>query len=349
MNRFCASFLVGVGLSTVAGAGQAEGSPGQVSVRWSAPDECPDDARLLHQIETLLGKSLLEFNAQTLRVRASAQGNAEQGYAGKISFSSELGDQERYLDHPSCDRLVEAMALVIALAIDPERVQAARDAEDAGSAAMGPTPAAAPSSATSERCPPAMPPEPPHEHEACHDPAPRTSHLPLRGLRAAVHGLAGAGALPGFGGGMEAALGWQPEGFRVELLGRYWVPRSQSIGLSTDGRLDLALATLGARACWLLPVNAWRFSACGGADLGNERATGVALENSRSRDALYAQASGSLEVASTRSRLVPEGGVEVSGALLRPRFGISRDGSDYEVFKPASWSFSALFGFAFEL
>jgi hypothetical protein len=111
----------------------------------------------------------------------------------------------------------------------------------------------------------------------------------------------------------------------------------------------LALSTLGARACWLLPADAWRFSVCGGTDLGNLHATGFELANSRPQDARYAQVSGGFQVALTRSRLVPEAGVEVSGALLRPRFGVSTDGEAHEVFKPAAWNFSVFLGFAFEL
>ncbi|MEO7034995.1 MAG: hypothetical protein ABI548_13885 [Polyangiaceae bacterium] len=352
MKRFCVNSLVGVGVFAVSGVALAQGSPGQVTLRWSAPDECPDDARLVHQIETLLGQSLLETKGQSLAVRATAQGNTAHGYSGKLVFSSAQGVEERLLVHPSCDKLVEAIALVIALAIDPERVQTTQNAREAGAALAAPSVAIQPASlAQVANSQPLPAPRPRIPETNCASPSPPAKRSPpsLRGLRAALHGVAGAGPLPGFGGGLQAALGWQAEYFRLELLGRYWAPRDQAISAAPNTSLELGLATLGARACWLLPASAWRFSVCGGGDLGSERGRGVGVENSRSRDSAYAQFSGGFQVAYTRSRLVPEGGLEVSGALLRPRFGVRRDGIDDQVFRPEAWGFGAFIGFAFEL
>jgi len=349
MNPFGVSFLVGVGVWGVAGAALAQGSPTQVTLRWSAPDECPDDARLVHQIETLLGQSLLETKGQGLGVRVSAQGNPERGYAGKISFSSARGNEERFLEHPHCEKLVEAMALVIALAIDPERVRTTQSAREAGTSLAVPAVESAPSLPERPEPMPPSPVAPSRIPEPNRDGVPSPVGRPLRGLRVALHGLAGAGALPGFGGGVQAAIGWQSPRFRVEALGRYWAPRNKTIAIAPAARVEVELSTLGARACWLLPASAWRFSACGGADLGSERGTGVGVQNPRSRDALYSQLSGGFQVAYARSQLVPEAGLEVSGALLRPGFGISQDGFEIEVFRPASWAFSAFLGFSFEL
>jgi hypothetical protein len=349
MNRFCVGYIFAVGVFAVAGPALAQGSPGQVTLRWSAPDECPDDVRFLHQIETLLGQSLLETKGPSLTVRVSAQGNPERGYAGKISFASPQGDEERFLSHPRCEKLVEAMALIIALAIDPERVQTAQNAREAAGVLVAPSVETAPSWVAQDKngqpllAAPTRLPETDRERAS-----PRTTR-PLRGLRVALHGVAGAGPLPGFGGGLGAALGWQAEHFRLELLGRYWAPRDEAISAAPEVTLEIGLATLGARACWLLPASAWRFSVCGGGDLGSQRGRGVGVDNSRPRDSAYSQLSGGFQVAYARSRLVPEGGLEVSGAVLRPRFGVRRDGLDDEVFRPAAWGFSAFFGFAFEL
>ncbi|HEY1536837.1 MAG TPA: hypothetical protein VGF76_22600, partial [Polyangiaceae bacterium] len=131
MNFRGGCFLVAIGALFVAGVAAAEATPARVSLHWTAPDECPDDAQLVHQIEALLGQSLLEAGEQTLTVRATAQGDAGRGYAAKVSFTGAQGTEERYLEHPSCENLVQALALVIALAIDPERVRATQRARDA--------------------------------------------------------------------------------------------------------------------------------------------------------------------------------------------------------------------------
>src|SRR6478735_2060292 len=343
MNRYFASALVGIGVCGSAGIARAQSSPPAFALHWEAPEECPDDVQLVHQIEVLLGESLLETKGQALRVRASAHGNPSAGYAAKLSFTSAQGNEERFLEHPKCEKLVEASALIIALSIDPERVQATRQATEAGSAvAPSPTVPATIDVATAAQVP-AVP-----DRAAASDFQAPTATRSLHGLRLAAHGLIGAGVVPGLGAGFEGTLAFQPRAFRIELAVRYWAPREQVIANTPDASLQVELATLGTRGCWLLPANLWRVSACGGADFGSYRARGIGVENSRQSNAFFGQLSGGVQVAYTRWALLPEGGLEVSGALVRPRFGVQRDGQPSEVFQPAAWAFTAFFGLAFE-
>jgi hypothetical protein len=315
----------------------------------AAPDECPDDVRLVHAIETLLGQRLPDAEEPPLlTARVHVQGSRDHGYAAKLSFTSAEGDEDRYLEHPSCEKLLDAVALVVALTIDPERVRATQRARDAEKES------AAQESAPIE--PQAAPP--PVALEAA--PAPRETretppfqalerHESLRGVRLALHGIAGAGPLPGFGVGSEAALGWHHQSFRAEALGRYWLTRQEPVNIAPSAQLELGLATLGARACWLPLRGTWQFSACAGGDIGDLRGDGLGVENPRTRHARYSDVSGDLQVAYLRSPLAPEGGLELTGALDRPAFGVVENGRGSEVFRPAAWGFSAFFGLAFEL
>ena len=348
MNRHFVSILVGVAACVSAQVARAQGSSPGFALHWDAPDECPDDVQLVHRIENLLGQSLPGVDGQALRVHASVQGNAEAGYVGKLSFAGAQANEQRFLEHPSCEKLVEALALVIALAIDPERVRAVRQARDAASGTTDPSPIAAPAPAVVADCPaePATAPVcTPETAGAQTEPGGARS---LHGLRVALHGLIGAGLLPDLGAGVEGALGFQPGRFRLELVGRYWAPREQTLAEAPETSLQVELVTLGGRGCWLLPANAWRLSVCGGPDFGSYRGQGIGVENSRPTSAFVAQLSGGLQIAYTRWPLVPEGGLEVSGVVARPRFGVQRDGRPSDVFQPTSWAFAAFFGFAFE-
>jgi hypothetical protein len=329
----------------------ADVPPGHVSLRWSAPDECPDDVQLVHQVEALLGESLLGVSEQSLSAHVLVRGSVASGYAAKLEFTSAQGDDERHLEHPSCDKLLEAVALVVALAIDPERVRATQLAHDASTAPAEGVPAI--TKRAEKQLEPALVVAPlAHcvSEAKPADPPRTTQNERLRGLRIGLHGTLGAGPLPGFGAGVQASLGWQRPEFRAELLGRYWAPRQQAVSLTPSVALDLSMASLGVRACWLPGISKpWRLAACAGADLGQERATGAGVENEHTATARYTDVAGSVQVAYARSRLMPEGGFEVSGALERPRFGIVENGSAVQIFQPAGWAFVAFLGLAFEL
>jgi hypothetical protein len=55
-----------------------------------------------------------------------------------------------------------------------------------------------------------------------------------------------------------------------------------------------------------------------------------------------------VNVTYSRWPVAPFAGLEVAGALDRPRFGVRRSGRDVEAFRPAAWSFGAFLGLAFE-
>jgi len=313
----------------------------RVSLSWSAPLECPDEAELARRIEALIGRSLHDAGEQSLAVAASAQGNARDGYAAKVSFTSLQGTEARYLEHPQCDHLVQALALVIALAIDPEHTRAMQpeqtvaEASTAVQTAQNPVENAAPVASDAT-----------HETPA---PVRAGQSASLHGARVAVRGLLGAGALPNLGFGVGAALGYRLRRFRADVVGRYWGPRDQTVSSTPSASIELRLATLGARGCWLPPLGAWQLAACAGADLGSMSGIGQGVENPRQRDALYADVVGGVQLARTQWRLSPEFGLEISGALARPRFGLVEDGRPLEEFRPAAWGLCVFAGLAFEL
>ena len=116
----------------------------RVSLRWNAPEECPDDASLLAAVESYLGEPLTQAPEQQLAVSANVVGRLG-GFSVKIKFTSPAGVEERYLEHPECQKLMSGAALLMALAIDPERMKAREQqaARDAAPAPVVPEPAPA--------------------------------------------------------------------------------------------------------------------------------------------------------------------------------------------------------------
>ena len=101
----------------------AEDETEPLSVHWDAPASCPSEASLKQAVEADLGQPLNLARKQALSILASVSlGSA--GYTARLRFQSPSGVEERTLEHPDCEKLMDATALVIALTIDSERVNA---------------------------------------------------------------------------------------------------------------------------------------------------------------------------------------------------------------------------------
>jgi hypothetical protein len=343
-------FVIGVAALLAASVASAQADAARVSLRWAAPEQCSDDLQVVRQIEALLGERLADVREQSLAVHAKVEGSDGTGYVASLSLASPTGTEERTLEHPDCAKLVRAVALVVALAIDPERVQTTRDAEQTANAGTSDE-ATPPAPVTPPQIPPVAVPVPPiaPRREVTRDRPEGSS--PARGARLALHGAMGAGPLPKFGVALDAALGFRRGHVRAELVGRYWAARQSAIADAPPAALELGLATLGARLCWTPILTEWRLSACAGGDIGSlrGRGTGTGLDAPRSRNARYSQLAGGLQVEYPRFWLAPEAGFEVSGALERPPFGVRENGVPKPTFRPALVGFTAFVGLAFEL
>lgn len=333
--------LLGGSLFTALAHAQEPPREARVSLRADIPEECADDAEFVHRVEALLGHRLDAPVSEALGVRLSVLGNAKSGYSAEIVFTSARGEQRRTLEHPSCSKLIEAAALVIALAIDPEAVEAverARETRGEPAATVAP-PAPAP--------PPVAAPV--RDAASAPTPAPAPAASPLRGVRLGLAGALGAGPLPDLGAGLQATLGYRRSAWRVDVIGRYWATRSQSLSVVSEARADLYLATVGVRGCWLPLTESWSVAGCLGADLGEMSGTGVGLDANRTSRARYSALAASASVSYTRWRVAPELGFEFSRALDQPPFGVVNDGGVSETYRPAAWGLLAFLGLAFEL
>jgi hypothetical protein len=262
-------------------------------------------------------------------LNARVTGNAEEGYAVRIMVTSTAGAYERTLRHEDCGKLTEGAALVMALAIDPERVQAQNRVS------------------SESRKPEAAPPQEPVSEPPPSAAAPSETTEP-RGL-GGDFGLFALGAVgmlpelsPGFGLDIGLRLGKR---FRVGAIGRYWLAGSETVPAQQgqqDAEIRLRLWSASLRGCWL-PISAdFEFAVCLGPEAGQMAGEGRQVQDAhRETDwytALIVDVGAGLSVAGP---LLLAAGLEGGPALSRPRFGVEGWEGQYQ---PDPWTARARIG-----
>jgi len=245
----------------------------RADVTWSAPAGCPGRDVLLERVAAELGRPVPDDLA--------LDGRVEQAGA-RWRVVLDLADGERSLDAASCDELVSAAALIIAIALETPGGGGATDAPAPAEAAEPPETEMPPTAVI------AAPPAP----VARPRPAP-PSPLAVR-VRAAVG--SDLGAMPelatGFGGGFELGLG----AWAVDVNASRWI--GQRATSQPDQGADLELTTAAVRGCRaFVPGARWRATACTGAEI----------------DALEGVPFGFTEA--QPSRILVGGGAAVGGAI----------------------------------
>lgn len=291
---------------------------------WTAPASCPDREALLAGIERRRGR-LLTPGQVRLRARTSVLGPRRY----HLELELNLGERRemRVLTANTCAALVDAAALVIALAID-----------------AGPPPATTPSPPSPEppEPPPELPeqlpaltapPEPPPPVFADEPPAAPSGAPPRRrgpGGFVRLQGLAELGALPGPTGGLALAGGLLWPRFRLELQATYLAPRTATT-VQADVRASLfAGALLG---CARPGRGALEFPLCAGLELGG--VPGVAVGPGVRATALGRWLAGVLGVGvvwRVRPRIGLWAAVQGLAAIQRPTFVLRDPGPEVVLF-----------------
>ena len=232
-----------------------------IDIQWEAPGECPDARSLRASIERLLGRRL-----ETLpdpHVRAS--GRVHKNDAGNWEVQVQLAVGERVesdnLVAKRCSALADAMALKVALAIDPLAV--------VDSVWQQPSTPKAPSAAA---------------QDTTRGAAKRESAASF-GLRVAS-GLA-LGPLPGATPGAGVYASVQLQSFRAELGGQvYWGGVAHYRELPNLGA-DLQLFVGSLRGCATPGSGAWMFPVCGGLELGLMRGNGYGVQDTKQTSGVW--------------------------------------------------------------
>lgn len=310
---------------------------------------CPDTAPLAGRIEELVGRpvapSEVGVRLAILETEPLVRARVELEFGGRVEV--------RDLEAKSCDALLDAVALLVAVTLDPSEAPQVPE----------PPPPEPPPLQTAEPEPqpvpelepepqPAPPPEPtpPSEPES---PAPRPTSLDQRralGLAVGLFGGGEIGAIPRGTGGIRPVLRLSRGAFVAELSGDYWIRRRHQ-PLPTGETITVELGVAALRAGWALRRGAIRVPFCGGLEAGLMRGEGFGLRDSRSDHWPWAAALASAGVLVRLGARVDLGAtIEGVVPFVRPTFTAARDdGSIVTLHTPSPVGARLLAGVSVEL
>lgn len=226
-------------------------------IEWHAPAECPDDAAVEARVGELLGAT----PTASERATADVVGDHE-GWTVELSTFIDGAKQTRSLRADDCVVLAEAVAVVVAVALDPVAV-ATNEASAEGPRVPEPA-IESPASAA-----PVVDRAKPVPHSASAAPRRRTWSFGVR-----VEGGYGIGTAPGGTGLAGLALFAQTGRARIEIEGRWYGPRE----ILEDGAgARTQLGTAAALGCLELGRAVVTAPLCLGFEAGALRARGVEL------------------------------------------------------------------------
>lgn len=302
-------------------------SPTADNIHWRAPAACPTRSELLAAIAADLGRPLAAADATTLTARATAKRRPDGRWQLSLILEPRAAAPgSRTMIADDCALLVDAAALMIAAAIDPDlgtstptATPTNRDPADIPLAIAAPEPS------------PAAPPPP----------APKPSITPTRRprLRATLAASAtlDTGALPRPAGGLQLRAGLLTRRLRVELGAVHWFTQRARIS-DTTASAELRLTAAQLQACPRLTHRRLEVPLCAGLELGAMHGAGhgLAVTSSDRRPWLAALADARLLWA-PRPRLAL--GVELGLAvpLLATRFHVGGVPGDLHRAAPAAF------------
>jgi hypothetical protein len=324
----------------------------QVTVRWEAPDDCPDRVALDNELHRDLEGS--QAPSMRLSVRARVEQLRPETWRVSIVTESIEGKSERAITAHSCQALLDATSLIVAMLIDPETAAThARPIEGSTeSAAVAAPPAAV------------LPPVPSPRNQFPSEIQNQNQTMVLKGIvvpargapRPKASGIIAAwaaldyGSLPSGTEVLGGALGLTYGPWRAETLLGAWLPQSKVVGGTLypqdGGQFDkLAGSAKLCRTAWS-PAR-FALSTCAGFELARLSGTGQHLQGTQTRHSLVPSPQAALlGIFGLTNVLAFRLDLDVSFPLNRPKFGFYSPGQqENEIFQPQWYSLRAAAGF----
>ncbi len=232
-----------------------------IELDWRAPVGCPERDEVRRSIARLVPAADVR-----LRVRAEIMARG-RGFEGTLALEGDDPESARSLQADDCHVLARAMAVVIAVSLDPFAVAEAIDGPATIPAAEVPEPSSPPRetlvsprarAGASDR--PAPRPTPAHPRAR---PSDEALELGVR-LGAGVGGL----LFPGAGVGLSLAPFLGTSRLHVRAVAEYWAPQRIRFDPLRDASAEVQLVSGGVRVCPQLVRGRVRVPLCAGADVG---------------------------------------------------------------------------------
>ncbi len=319
-----------------------ESLSGYTEVRWEAIQGCPSESEVARLVEERLGQALDAPREQSLRLHAKVSRNDAGEYEVVLATEGASGRGQRRIANSDCTKLAEATALVMAIAIDPKQVEqlaqhtnghARLQSRSEAPSIDAPTsfePAAAVSTTSRQPVP----------HVSISltgkvlPSATSASPVGARQWGLGATALVGIGILPNIDLGTMAILSYFPStGSELRIGAGALLPDDLHIA-GSNGSMRVTAGFLNASVCFVPTRQRWRTHVCVGAEAGLIGAKGSNLDNDRStRATLSSLATESGLGYRLTERFGVAGSVSAGVGLLRPRFGVKRDGEPEFVYQ----------------
>lgn len=304
-------------------ASVASGTPEPIQVALSAPAECPKTASLIERVAAILGGS--PQSDPSLLVGIAIEGGSES-YRARVHTRMGGVEGERELEGDSCEAVIDAVALVLALLLRPH----VEEPEPPGE----------------EGVPELSPQAGPEPQQSIDAPAVvRLDETPFGGyLRLAIG--PGYGTLPGASAAFWFAAGLSRQSVALELRAGAWWPKSASSTVDPAiGGSFLALDGVVA-LCVRPEFDFGRWDSCAGFDGAWIRAEGrgstqTNTAHTRVAYGLLEQALAFDAFGDARLRVAAQGLLP----LGRPRFSVESVG---EIHRPAAFALRGEVGLELE-
>ncbi len=296
------------------------GSGVSPEVTWTAPPGCPQADTVQAAISSNLARE--DFGGALASVRVQAEiVPAPPGWRLRVSVRLPSGAVDRELTAGTCDELAAAAGLIIAVALDPLRVQQVR-----------PPPPPKPTG------PPQAWVNPPRQPDPDPDPGPDPDPDPdpedaLRAFDLRLAGMLDVGSVSALRGGVQAGFGVVRRWFRVDGSALYWAPRAiRPYDAAPDAGARLQQAGAAGRVCLKPALGRFEASSCGGLEGGMSWSRGLGPQSSQTTALPWLTTTAGLEVAwVSRASVGLFAGVDAQFHLVRPRVNINGLGEALEV------------------
>ena len=274
----------------------------RADLEWVAPAGCSSRESVLDAVTRALGPSSTA-DVGAIRARAVVESS---GRGWRVQLSTANG--ERTLSADTCEQLAEAVALILALAIEPARARVTAPPEER---------AASPANANA------------NAKDAA---TPASTAAGASVLAIGAGELADLGTMPSAAVGAEIFAAIRVPPLRIEVAGSLWEPQRQTVpGTSAGG--DLTLIAGVAHGCLLPVLDRFELGGCVGAGIDSMSASAFG-------PILASRGSGAWMVAAGEARagfaLLPwlaiHAGFGLHVPLTRPSFVIEGVG---QVHRPA--------------
>jgi hypothetical protein len=240
---------------------EARGDELELTLDYTAPPECASESSIRAVVARLVTRSRTEaFSAQVVIDKT------ETGYLSRIRATSSA---ERALPGASCDEVVEATAVILALAMSPKN--------------SAPAPVA-PAATTAAQDRALAGPEQPASHRSGGE----------LSLKVGISGDSSVLPRPAFG--FSGFVGLQSDVWTVQVGGSYFLQQRAALPQDENRGGDLALWTVWPSACGAPFRGRARLELCAGPELGQILGEGFGISSPRHAAALWLGALGAAQL-----------------------------------------------------